>query len=63
MTDRLPELVIGAVGCLSDQGLELGEYHLDGVEIGAVWWQEKNHAPMSFRIAAAFGLRWVASLS
>ena len=42
MPDRLPELVIGPGGCLSDQGLELGECHLDGIEIGAVWRQEQE---------------------
>ena len=31
----------GSLVCLSDECLELGEHHLDGIGIGAVWRQEK----------------------
>ncbi len=68
--DGLPELVVCSGCCLSDQGLDLGECHLDGVEVGRVWRQEfegserrpvdgfprkTNQAPMSFKIAAGCG--------
>lgn len=42
LSDRLPELVVGSGSGLSDQGLELGECHLDRVEIGAVGRQEEE---------------------
>jgi hypothetical protein len=63
VSDGLLELVVGP-GCgFSDQGFELGECHLDWVEIGEYGGRNRNHAPMSFTIAAAFRPRWVARLS
>ena len=42
MADGFPELVVGP-GCgFSDQGLQFGERHLDGVEVGGVWRQEQE---------------------
>ena len=42
VADGFPELVVGP-GCgFSDQGLQFGERHLDGVEVGGVWRQEQE---------------------
>jgi len=40
LCDGVPEVVDGAGGGLGEEGLELGEGHLDGVEVGAVGRQE-----------------------
>ena len=41
---------ISFISCgFSDQGLELGECHLDGVEIGALWRQEQEPRSNVFR--------------
>lgn len=41
-TDASPRCFDGSFVCLSDECLELGEHHLDGIEVGAVWRQEKE---------------------
>src|SRR3546814_13006499 len=38
--DGVPEVVDGSRGMLLEEGLELGEGHLDGIEVGAVGRQE-----------------------
>ena len=69
-SDSLPQLIVCS-GCgLSDQGFDLGECLLDGVQVAGVRRQgfeglerrpvdgfprKTNQAPMSLRIAAAFG--------
>ncbi len=42
MADGGPEVLLGACGGLFEEGLELGEGHLDGVEVGAVGGQVKQ---------------------
>ena len=45
VADGLPEFGDGAGGAAFEVGLELGEGHLDRVEIGAVGWQEAEFGP------------------
>lgn len=40
--DASPSGLNGALFGLSDQGLELGEHHLDGIEVGAIGRQEQE---------------------
>jgi hypothetical protein len=42
MTDGIPERVVSSAGHLSDQRLELGGCHLDGVQVWAVRGKEKE---------------------
>jgi hypothetical protein len=42
LDDFLPELVVGSGSGFSDQSLELGECHFDGIEVGGVWRQEEE---------------------
>ena len=49
LPDRLPELVIGSGGGLSDQGLDLGECHFDWVQVGGVGGQEQKPGPDVFQ--------------
>ena len=55
LSDGLPELVDGPDGSRPKKGLELGEGHLDGVEIGAIGRQE--HEPGAFVADRLFGSR------
>jgi len=52
--DGFPEFLNGACAGASEMGLELGEGHLDGVEVGAVGGQKKE--PGSFFFEDGFGL-------
>ena len=57
MTNRFPEIIVGSCGSLSDKHLQLGESHLNGIEIGAVFRQEEQPFPLLFdatRLTASF---------
>ena len=49
MADGLPKVVIGSGGGLSDQRLEFGKSHLDGVQIRAIPRQEQEPVPLFFQ--------------
>ncbi len=38
--DGVPEVVYGSCGGFLEEGLELRERHLDGIEVGTIWRQE-----------------------
>ena len=42
IANACPEVFDGALGGLSEQGLELGEGELDGIEVRGVRWQEEK---------------------
>lgn len=42
------EFGIGPGLCLAQVSFDLGPHHLDGIEIGAVGWQEKQPGPVGF---------------
>ena len=47
-SDGLPESVDGSCACLAQMGLEFGEGHFDGIEIGAVGREEEEPGAACF---------------
>src|SRR5215471_13873299 len=53
VSDLLPEGIDGPRGLCTEMGFKLCEGHFDGIEVGAIGWQE--HDPCAFRLDGLLG--------
>jgi hypothetical protein len=63
VADLRPEGVDGPDGFCAKMSFKLREGHFDRIEVRAIGWQDRIHAPLASMAFAAAGLLWAAKLS